>query len=137
MIKFESCSTLEDKVRLFWENPAIQEVLKDRVKVGICRKDEEAAKEKKDVGNKLFSKGRDTEALKNYNKALVLAPVDSLIIPIILANRSAVFYKLGRLEECLEDVQEALKLDYPIHLRHKVLERRTRALNALNRNDEV
>ena len=76
VIKFESCSTLEDKVRLFWENPAIQEMLKDRVKVGICRKDEEAAKEKKDVGNKLFLKGRDTEALKNYNKALVLAPGD-------------------------------------------------------------
>ena len=49
------------------------------------------------------------------------APEDSPVLPILFANRSAALFKMGRFTDCVEDIDEALRLGYPEKLQYKVV----------------
>ena len=82
----------------------------------------------KDEGNKMFVGGRFKQSLEKYNEALVLVDQNhvSAGFSLILANRSAVFFKLKQFQHCLDDINLALENNYPAQLRYKLYDRRTR-----------
>ncbi|XP_015187287.1 PREDICTED: SET and MYND domain-containing protein 4-like [Polistes dominula] len=86
----------------------------------------------KNVGNNYFGSEDYGEALDAYSKAVLLAPQKDL--PVMLANRSAALYHLQKYEHALEDIEEAIRLNYPKELRYKVEERRARCFLALKNN---
>ncbi|KAI4479584.1 hypothetical protein M0804_010981 [Polistes exclamans] len=86
----------------------------------------------KNIGNNYFGSEDYLEALDAYSKAVLLAPQKDL--PVMLANRSAALYHLQKYEHALEDIEEALRLNYPKELRYKVEERRARCFLALKNN---
>ncbi|XP_026185184.1 protein-lysine N-methyltransferase SMYD4 isoform X2 [Mastacembelus armatus] len=53
-------------------------------------------------------------------------------LSLCYANRSAVLYRLKHYQECLDDIDKALKNGYPSHLLHKLEERRIQCLNHLS-----
>lgn len=56
---------------------------------------------------------------------------------MILANRSAALYHLGRHQRALGDIEEAGRLGYPRELLYKLEERRARCLLGVKRHDEA
>ena len=83
----------------------------------------------KDAGNKLFVGGRFKQSLEKYNQALLLVDQTQVSdsFSLILANRSAVFFKLKQFQHCLDDIELALENNYPSHLRYKLYDRRARS----------
>ena len=82
----------------------------------------------KDEGNKLFVGGRFKQSLEKYNQALLVVDQTKVSdsFSMILANRSAVFFKLKQFQHCLDDIELALENNYPSHLRFKLYDRRAR-----------
>ena len=96
------------------------------IKSGKCSKEANRLKEE---GNKFFVAGKLEQSLERYNRALIR--VDHQVSPdlsLILANRSAVFFKLKEYLLCLDDINFALDHNYPPHLAYKLHDRRARCL---------
>lgn len=80
-------------------------------------------------GNEIFTKDflnsvQCTKALKFYTKSIAFAPYPSKQLALGYANRSAVLFQLDMHLECIQDIDRALKLDYPDDLRPKLYIRR-------------
>ena len=54
------------------------------------------------------------------NRGLLAAPEGSPVLPVLFANRSATLFKMSRFTDCVEDINEALRLGYPNNLHYKV-----------------
>ena len=91
----------------------------------------------KEAGNKLFVAGRFPQSLEKYNEALELVDQThvSAGFSLILANRSAVFFKLKQFHHCLEDIELALEQNYPADLRYKLYDRRVRCFYFLGEKE--
>ncbi|CAH2053672.1 unnamed protein product [Thlaspi arvense] len=63
--------------------------------------------EVKRAGNEMFKKGRFSEALKYYDRALELSPTNATYH----SNRAAALSGLGRIGEAVIECEEAIKLD--------------------------
>ncbi|RXG60304.1 SET and MYND domain-containing protein 4 [Armadillidium vulgare] len=87
-------------------------------------------------GSKSFVKKKDEEALKLYTEGLKHAPYSSSIIPILYGNRSAVHFENNNFEECLIDIERALKKGYPSELLSKLYKRKIETLFKLGREKE-
>ncbi|XP_043683945.1 SET and MYND domain-containing protein 4-like [Vespula pensylvanica] len=80
----------------------------------------EKAKIFKDIGNKDFQAKNYTSSIQSYTKVALYAPADSEVLPLAIANRSAALYHLGKYEDCIKNIELAIKLEYPEKLRHKL-----------------
>ncbi|XP_069949075.1 SET and MYND domain-containing protein 4 isoform X2 [Cherax quadricarinatus] len=89
------------------------------------------------MGSKAYLKKRDTEALNNFTECLRLAPVDSSLLPLAYANRSAVLFQMGRYKEALQDMDRAEQSGYPAALQHKLLTRRCHCYLILGEQDQA
>lgn len=82
----------------------------------------------REIGNKLFREKKDSDsldkALTAYMESIAYALPDSQEIAISYANRSAVFFFVDLLVECLKDIETALSLNYPEELKPKLLFRK-------------
>lgn len=74
----------------------------------------------KDLGNKEFQAKRYAESIEFYTKSALYAPLDSSQLPIAFANRSASLFYLNRYDECVRDIQLAIKFNYPKQLYYKL-----------------
>ncbi|KAF2365048.1 SET domain [Trinorchestia longiramus] len=147
--KFTDASSFEEQVHVLLETlshkpgvtirEAVYEIVRELSRLGDENegKSEVLAQESKLEGSKAFSQHLDEQALTLYNEALRLCPSCSPNLPLLYANRSAVLFHMGRFEECLEDIDRALKKQYPDHLQHKVLVRRAQCLQSLGRRSEA
>ncbi|XP_032457514.1 SET and MYND domain-containing protein 4 isoform X4 [Nasonia vitripennis] len=52
-----------------------------------------------------------------YSKAIAIAPNTSQELSLAYANRSAVLFCFKKFEECIGDINHALELNYPTHLK--------------------
>lgn len=75
------------------------------------------------------------EALKLYTKSIALAEKSSLRMALAYANRSSAFYQLDKMEECISDVEQALKLPYPDDRRYNLIRRKAKCLNRIDKLD--
>ncbi|KAK8380743.1 hypothetical protein O3P69_007991 [Scylla paramamosain] len=89
-------------------------------------KSEALAMKAKNQGSKAYLKKKDKEALNCFSESICLAPAESSVLPLALANRSAVLYQMRRYKEALQDMEWAEGACYPAALRHKLLVRRCR-----------
>lgn len=95
-------------------------------------KSEALAMKTKNQGSKAYLKKKDKEALNCFSESICLAPAESSVLPLALANRSAVLYQMHRYKEALQDMEWAERACYPAALRHKLLVRRCRCYLAMN-----
>lgn len=86
-------------------------------------KNDERAKEFRDMGNQKFSVFKWNEAMELYNKSLRFATVGSENISLAYANRSMCFMRLQKYHDCLGDIELARKANYPSHLMAKLNQR--------------
>nr|XP_019952570.1 PREDICTED: SET and MYND domain-containing protein 4 [Paralichthys olivaceus] len=96
------------------------------------QKDTERAAKCREKGNCSFRSRDHTAAALHYSQGVCFAPLRSEQLPLCYANRSAALYHLQLHQECLNDIDRALKNGYPSHLLHKLEERRTQCLKHIS-----
>ena len=135
--KFDACDDLESQLVMFHGKEEICKFVREHLDICVDDKHDDLANRLKDEGNQHFLKSSDSLALSKYNEALFYASKSSSTLSLVLANRSAVFYKLGKFEHCVKDIQMALMWNYPIKMKYKVLERRAKCYYHLGKREEM
>jgi tetratricopeptide (TPR) repeat protein len=64
-------------------------------------------------GNVAYQKQNHMKAHELYTCSIAAAPMDSEDLALAYANRSAALLKMGLFQECIIDIQHALRLGYP------------------------
>lgn len=83
------------------------------------------------AGNKAFSRKDYQGALIYYTESVAVAPADSEELALAYGNRSAVFMFMEKYEECLLEVNRALKEKYPEAKKQKLRERKGKCVQRL------
>ncbi|XP_056252500.1 SET and MYND domain-containing protein 4 [Seriola aureovittata] len=113
--------TTQDDLDFLQSISAGQSVQKDTVQAAKCR----------EKGNSSFKTRDYTAAALHYSQGICFAPQSSQQLSLCYANRSAALHHLQHYQECLDDIDKALKNGYPSHLSHKLEDRRTQCLKHL------
>lgn len=82
----------------------------------------------RNLGNDLFNRKKDTEALKYYTKSVAASPPDSRELALAYGNRSAALFALRRFSSSLLDINRALVLPHSESLERKLLNRKVKCL---------
>ncbi|KAJ2616188.1 Hsp90 cochaperone [Coemansia sp. RSA 1365] len=69
-------------------------------------KDQKEAEEAKAKGNAAYKARKFKEALESYSKAIELNPADI----IYYNNKSAVYYEMGKLDDCIKTAEKAIEV---------------------------
>lgn len=120
---FKNIQPHEEKVRFSLELMNQRSLLLCHTLV-ISKKDDVQAAEMRKVGNRYFAQDDYVPAMEHYNKSLCLAEKGSENMGIAYANRSAVYFRAGYYNICLENIELALKNGYPDKLENKIMERK-------------
>lgn len=75
----------------------------------------------------MFNDGKYEEAVVTYTHSLRISPVYSKHAALAYAQRSAASFNLRAFKECIMDIDRALDLPYPDHLRKQIENRRASA----------
>ena len=146
-----SLKTVAERVRFMYKHEAHWPLLQSIRKGGgggaaRGEKDSALSKQLRDAGNSAFTAGpgaeEDQTALSCYNDALLAAPADPWDeqgedMALALANRSALYFRQKKFQECLSDTRLALKSGYPKHLKYKVYQRQAKCLSELKNFKEA
>lgn len=100
------------------------------------KKSEDVSTHYCNLGNQSFQKSRDFEAWQYYNLSLLNAPLRSENYAIALSNRSAVFVSLKLYKECLRDIEEIFKMEYPEKLKEKLTKRQHICITSLSKGSQ-
>lgn len=103
---------------------------------GCGGKNADSADALKLVGNDLFKEGQYFLAIKFYSVAMVICPV-GVNLAVLHANRSAAAARIGQFENALEDIDLAMKMQYPREKQGKLLLRKADCLLKLGRSAEL
>lgn len=129
-VKFQSLKDNAEKIRFSYG------ILKDK---GLLPNDVRADKnnqkslEARNLGNFFFKDKNYVEALKYYNKSLSFAPVGSENLAIAYANRSAVYLNTGFYKYCLNNIELALKGNYPSKMTVKLQYRKKKCMEKMKK----
>ncbi|CAK9806895.1 SET and MYND domain-containing protein 4 [Anthophora quadrimaculata] len=74
----------------------------------------------KSMGNKEFQATNYIKSIQCYTKCSQHAPATSTELSIAIANRSASLFYLNRYNDCIKDIELAIKLNYPKKLHYKL-----------------
>ncbi|XP_053187879.1 SET and MYND domain-containing protein 4 [Scomber japonicus] len=96
------------------------------------QKDPEKATTCRERGNASFQTRDYIAAALHYSQGICFAPQSLEQLSLCYANRSAALFRLQHYQECLADIDKALKYGYPSHLVHKLEDRRTQCLKHLS-----
>lgn len=79
-------------------------------------------------GNKCYQRKDLKQAWAMYNQALLLTPFvdDNGLLAVCFANRSAVLFGMQKYEDCLADIDRAVRHGYPERSMYKLLCRRAK-----------
>ncbi|XP_066597302.1 SET and MYND domain-containing protein 4-like [Prorops nasuta] len=102
-------------------------------KCNLMRKDAKASEKMRDHGNRIFTdplinENKFLEAYKKYTIAIALAPHFSRQLALAYANRSAVLFQLKKFQDCIQDINRALSMDYPNDIKGKLFLRKSECL---------
>ena len=96
---------------------------------------------KRTAGNQAFQKKKDQEAVNLYSEAVFSSGVATddgkKDCSLALANRSAVWIKLKKYEECLDDINAAIYFKYPQNMLYKLVDRKAKCQAALGQVDDA
>lgn len=100
-------------------------------------KSDPASLDARNRGNQSFIKDKDyVSALEHYNRSICLATGDSEGLAIGYANRSAIYLNSGFYQFCLDNIELALKNNYPEKLRPKLEQRKKECLELMNNQED-
>ncbi|XP_037051361.1 SET and MYND domain-containing protein DDB_G0273589-like [Bradysia coprophila] len=92
------------------------------------------------LGNIQFANKQWLHAIKSYNLSLCFAETGTEHISLAYGNRSACFLQLNMFDECIADIELAIKADFPARLLPKLEKRKAHCLeqiqNDVGRSDE-
>ncbi|KAI2807964.1 hypothetical protein BLOT_005905 [Blomia tropicalis] len=117
----------------------LDEILTDDVELGSA-KDETKAKIYRERGNSAYMLKDFHKAFDCYSSAILHSPINNESSELALAfgNRSAVFFELGKWENCLMDIDFAMSNGYQSYKKdRKLYFRKIECLIALNRFNEA
>jgi len=144
--KFDALKPTEKVAQLLKASMEDEEVV-ETFKNAIDQEDKEAninpelSADKRAAGNAAFQKKKDEQAINLYSEAamasLVTTEEGRKDAALALANRSAVWVKLKRYEESLDDLEAAMVFGYPTNMLYKLVDRQARCLAALGRVEEA
>ncbi|XP_060860952.1 SET and MYND domain-containing protein 4-like isoform X1 [Metopolophium dirhodum] len=133
-----------EKVKLCMQNEFIRSFLEkwlDEPKFNDSLKNSTKSKETRLAANEEFKMNRLELCCKLYTKAAQFAPYKSIELTLAFSNRSAVYLRLNKYQECLKDIEASLNIlenveineqDFPKgQLIVKLLKRKIECLMAL------
>lgn len=103
----------------------------DGCKSPLYKKNNLLAALARERGKEFFVKGKYFDAMNTFSNGLSGAEFGTSEIGMAYANRSACFFRLNMLEECLFDIEMAKKSNYPKHLMPKLDERAAKCTSLL------
>jgi len=143
---FDALSSTEKVVQLMKAVMEDMEIV-EGFKMALDQEDKDAticpelSSDKRAAGNSAFQKKKDEQALNLYSEAamasLVTTEEGKKDAALALANRSAVWIKMKKYSECLDDLEAAQLFGYPTNILYKVVDRQAKCLAALGRIDEA
>lgn len=103
-------------------------------------KSAKAAEMFKNIGNKIFLKIQHNTSIHDqilafYSKSISAALIDSEDLAVAYGNRASLLLHWKKYEECLEDIERALKVTKQDHFRVKSYCRKAKCLLALGSMD--
>jgi tetratricopeptide (TPR) repeat protein len=104
-----------------------QNTIKDAAKSTALHKD----------GNQLFESGQFNDAILKYNESLRYSIFNNENMALTYADRSIVFYELGEFQLCLNDIDLALRSNYPQDLAVGLYERKQKCFQHLNQFENM
>ena len=87
--------------------------------------------------NKYYEQKYFQRAIRGYNLAILFAPIGTTELGLAYANRSAVFLELNQYDQCLRDIELAVKNGYPQHLKPKLVERQLKCETKSNLERDI
>ena len=135
--RFMSAETDEDRMAFTFS------VLEEYCLIPTSKSEEKNSNESirlRNQGNRIFIGNRNNasyyiKAWELYSKSVAFAPNNSEELALAFANRSAVLVHLQKYKEALNDIERALGLGYPEHLKVKLLLRKTECLASIGSSE--
>ena len=121
---------------------SLMEIFETIPQVSYEMKDSKKSIDFRNDANRIFISNQDNiedliKAWELYSKSIATAPNRSQELSLSYANRSALLLHLHKYVECIEDINRALELNYPEHLKGKLLYRKIQCLNYLNYSENI
>lgn len=88
-------------------------------------------------GNEKFKYKDYASSIELFTESMAHASYNSKEMALAVANRSAALFYLGAYEECLKDIELALRNSYPESLRYKLYTRKAECMDKLKRYQEA
>ena len=133
----ETCTSNHERMSLVRELEGI-DLLFNKSRIPIAKKSSVVSESKRKEGNKLFQSGQYGKARSAYTESLAYADPSHEDAggknneALAFSNRSAALFYLQKYEDCLGDIEEAIKAKYPEDLQHKLYARKGKCYYALN-----
>ncbi|XP_076750657.1 protein-lysine N-methyltransferase SMYD4 [Xylocopa sonorina] len=89
----------------------------------------------KTMGNKEFQAKNYIKSIEFYTKCALHAPANSYELSLAIANRSASLFYLSRYDDCIKDIELAIRLNYPKQLYYKLYLRAVQCYLKLGKQD--
>merc|ERR1712012_92184 len=91
----------------------------------------------RDEGNAKFRLHDNEGSIRLYSESVICSPEYGPELSLAFGNRSAALYHAGQYEDCLKDIELALKYRYPKNLEHKLHQRRGQCFTKLGQQVEA
>ncbi|XP_044001587.1 SET and MYND domain-containing protein 4-like [Aphidius gifuensis] len=125
-------TTLKDKFEVVWKS-SISSIEKESDDKFVKSVDHSESWRK--IGNNEFTTSKNEDYLRKsieaYTKSIAFAPAGSNELSLAYANRSAVLFEARLYQDCLLDIERALKSGYPDDLKTKLFLRQSLCFKAL------
>lgn len=93
--------------------------------------------EYREQGNKKIEEQNWTEAMHFYNKSLCFAAINSENVSLAFVQRSACFFRLGMYENCLIDIDLAIKANYQLGLMDKLKQQQDFCMESMKNKENT
>ncbi|KAF7992288.1 hypothetical protein HCN44_001613 [Aphidius gifuensis] len=143
IISYETAETYEEKINVFLSQSIELNIMKDMIKNKkniTLKKNIKLSRQWKKEGNKIFktkSKNYLDFSIESFTKSIAFAPIGSKELSLGYANRSVVLLKSNLYENCLLDIEQALKTGYPDNLKAKLFIRQMLCFHILKPHSKL
>ncbi|KAJ8679587.1 hypothetical protein QAD02_015374 [Eretmocerus hayati] len=106
------------------------------------KKDAKISTDVRNKANRIFVSCKDDikllmKAWELYSESIATAPNKSQELSLAYANRSALLLKFRKYQDCVEDINRALSLNYPNHMKGKLWHRKIECLRIMKDSREI
>ncbi|CAH8848436.1 unnamed protein product [Trichobilharzia szidati] len=133
---FDECNTDYERIKKFMSMPFLKDFKITMSDQHSAKKNDSKAKRKREHGNEAWRANKISLALRCYTESIFFAD-SSEEKALGYGNRSCVLSRIGVHEAVLQDIDLAIKHNFPIDRRPRLLIRRAQSLYELGRDKEA